>query len=64
MLTKPPNVLCSKHGGPRVDLPRQFGRVWSSIKFNGFDVLLVVLGGSALGKLNYPEFVLGMNEAT
>ena len=28
------------------DLPRQFGQVWSSKKFNGFDILLVVLGGS------------------
>ena len=32
------------------DLPRQFGRVWSSKKFNGFDILLVVLGGSTLIK--------------
>ena len=28
------------------DLPRQFGRVWSSKIFNGFEILLVVLGGS------------------
>ena len=27
------------------DLPRQFERVWSSENFNGFDILLVVLGG-------------------
>ena len=35
------------------DLPRQFGRVWSSKKINGFDILLVVLGGSTLIKKNY-----------
>ena len=32
------------------DLPRHFGRVWRSEKFNGFDILLVVLGGSKLIK--------------
>ena len=32
------------------DLPRQFGRVWSSKIFNGFEILLVVLGGSTLIK--------------
>ena len=31
------------------DLPRQFWRVWSSKIFNGFEILLVVLGGSTLG---------------
>ena len=52
----------SKYGGPEwsrlssrfverfQDLPRQFGRVWRSKKFNGFDILLVVLGGSTLLK--------------
>ena len=32
------------------DLPRQFGRVWSSKIFNGFEIFLVVLGGSTLIK--------------
>ena len=32
------------------DLPRQFWRVWSSKIFNGFEILLVVLGGSTLIK--------------
>ena len=31
-------------------LPRQFWRVWSSKILNGFDILLVVLGGSTLIK--------------
>ena len=30
------------------DLPRQFGRVWRSKIFNGFEILLIVLGGSTL----------------
>ena len=32
------------------DLPRQFWRVWSRKIFNGFEILLVVLGGSTLIK--------------
>ena len=32
------------------DLPRQFGRVWRSKIFNGFEILLLVLGGSTLTK--------------
>ena len=59
------------------DLPRQFGRVWRSKIFNGFKILLVVLGGSTLIKktmkwkeqssslvlwLNYPEFFSVVNE--
>ena len=34
------------------DLPRQFGRVWSSKKSNGFYILLEVLSGSTLIKKN------------
>ena len=32
------------------DLPKQFKRVLSSKKFNAFDILVVVLGGSTLTK--------------
>ena len=35
------------------DLPRQFGRVWSSKIFNGFKILLVVLGGSRWKKQEF-----------
>ena len=39
------------------DLPRLFGRVWSSKIFNGFEILLVVLGGSTLAEL--PRILFG-----
>ena len=56
MLTESPNMeahewscLSGRFVDGFQDLPRQFWRVWSSKIFNGFENLLVVLGGSTLG---------------
>ena len=62
------------------DLARQFWRVWSSKIFNGFEILLIVLGGWVAGWVKtikwkeqefyaramaeLPEFISGVNEAT
>ena len=74
MLTELPNMLCSRHGGPRVklslspfvdgfqDLPRQFGRVWRSEMFNGFEILLVQWNPALRPPRYYDHiFVLQMN---
>ena len=65
MLTESPNILCSRHGGPRVKLSlwpfcgwipgptKAILARWSSKIFDGFEILLVVLGGSTLIKKNY-----------
>ena len=37
------------------DLPRQFGRVSSSEICNGFEILVVALGGSTLKKMKLKE---------
>ena len=51
MLTESPNMLCSRHGrfvDGFQNLPRQFNRVWSGKIVDGFEIMLVVLGGSTL----------------